>query len=157
MNQSSVICINGIAAWVLEKEEGYEVFCGYFQKLYEIAADTKLRDFQYRLFLSKIFPNTVLFKWGKVDSPTCDWCDDMQSIIHLLIECEAVTPIWEFVSGLLEIENISKEQIIFNCYEKRTNDVKNFIILITKQFIYQQKCLQKKPSTNSLLREIYFH
>ena len=55
-------------------------FFKLFRKIEITTSWVKLRDFQYRLLLGKIFVNDVLYKWKIKNSAECDWCDiDVQS------------------------------------------------------------------------------
>ena len=42
-----------------------------FQNIKLITRESKLRSFQYRLLLYKVFVNDVLHKWGKVPTNEC--------------------------------------------------------------------------------------
>ena len=67
-----------------------------FSYLYCYTSNTKLRGFQYRLLLHKIPLNDELYRWGKVDTPKCDFCkianDDY---VHRFIQCNKIKPIIE--------------------------------------------------------------
>ena len=55
-------------------------FCSLFRALYCITKDTKLRDFQYRQLLHKIYCNDTLFKWKICRSEKCDYCKEKQTL-----------------------------------------------------------------------------
>ena len=75
-----------------------------FVRLYKITAITKLREFQYRLLLNKIFCNDVLFRWKLVYSPNCEICNDnhKQDTIHLLIKCKKAQVLWKEMKNILQ-------------------------------------------------------
>ena len=51
----------------------------------------------------------------------------------------------------------SDKAIIMNRVHKNVKHIVNFITIITKQFIFQQKCLQVIPWYGNLHREIAFY
>ena len=54
--------------------------------------NVKLRNFQYRLLLNKIFVNDTLCKWKIKANDTCEICNrDKQTIVHLLTHCQNAT------------------------------------------------------------------
>ena len=135
-------------------------FIALFKKIYKCTKMVKLQDFQYRLLLNKIYANETLYRWGKVDSTICNFCDkEIQTVLHMLCECETVTKVWEYIHNelLLNTDNVfSKEKIIFNTVNESNKHVANLLTLLSKQYIYQCKCLDKKPTTQGLLAEVTF-
>ena len=126
-----------------------------FKNLYKITDEVKMRNFQYRLLLGKVFTNTILNKWGKVPSPNCEQCgkDKIQDIKHLLWDCELSKKLWEY------LQNTGKNPewvwsfiaIMTNKVYGTVNSGINKIVLFTKYFIFQHKCLQEKFTTNKWL------
>ena len=43
----------------------------------------KYQDFQYRLLLCKIVSNKELHEWGIIPQPTCAYCNEADSIVHM--------------------------------------------------------------------------
>ena len=139
----------------LDRERYYHAFL----RLYKITNIVKLRNFRYRLLLNKIFVNDILFKWKITPNALCDWCSSKQSIVHLLMKCDFVQPLWTYVQQICQDKNCcwSDDHIILNdCYPVVRNAI-NIVTLITKYFIFQQKCLGNKPTKNGLIKEILFN
>ena len=42
---------------------------------FKATLDTKLREFQYKILNRILYTNKMLFKFKKVDSPLCDFCE----------------------------------------------------------------------------------
>ena len=123
---------------------------------------TKLQNFQYQLLLGKFFTNTVLFKWKIVQSNNCEICQKMQeqTIIHLLITCVYSEKIWNFVKMLCQDACLdwTNPCIMANTVHPKATHIVNCITLAVKFFIFQQKCLNEKPTVEKLhiyLKEIY--
>ena len=119
-----------------------------FKDLYKITDNVKLRNFQYRLLLGKIFSNDILYKWKIVESPNYDRCrlSIKQSTRHLLYECKETQKTWDFVKNLFETQSREVEwtmdKILRNNVHAKPNHIMNLIVLITKQYIHKQKCLE---------------
>ena len=75
----------------------------FFTRIYRITDIVKLRNFQYRLMLNKIFTNDILCKWNITATSVCDMCDsgDVQGIHHLLMTCDYAQKVWVFVKTIL--------------------------------------------------------
>ena len=53
----------------------------------KVTISTKLRDFQYRLLHKKIPTNKELCWWKIKSYDMCPWCQELDSIKHMLFEC----------------------------------------------------------------------
>ena len=117
------------------------------KQIFSITNIPKYRSFQYRLLQRGLITNIQLQQWGIKPSPNCTFCRiSPETIQHLLSECQIVQEIWQKVANLLrqkygysdiKLDTIS---IIQNSIVPGTNNVGNFICLITKQYIYRKKC-----------------
>ena len=66
--------------------------------------------------------------------------------MHLLFSCKTVKLTWEFIQGIVDIPiKLDEKNIVLNRCTEQTNDAINFIVLLTKYLIFQQKCFGKKP------------
>ena len=131
-----------------------------FKHIYSLTNIDKLRNFQFRLLHNKIFCNDVLFHWKKVDMQRCDFCTEpKQTVMHLLWHCDIAQRIWKEVMYKIT-ENtkisiqLSTRNILYNRIHKNANGVINFIVLITKHFIFRSKCQNVKPTSENLYKEI---
>ena len=121
---------------------------------------TKLRFFQYRLMNNYLITNCRMSKWSKNVSPLCTFCQkEDETVIHLLCLCPMVKKLWEALKRWLYYFCFlpfaqSDYEILFNQYKDSFPDMVNVIILITKQYIYAQRCLNNKLNFNSLLHKI---
>ena len=138
-------------------EDSYTEFCRHFQKLYKITQVTKLRNFQYRLLLGKVFTNDILYKWKIKDSTKCEWCEEPQTLTHLLINCKTTKKIWNVIQDLLGVTKLTERDIIFNCYATKQNDIRNLIILVVKYHLFQCKCLNCVLNVNSVMKELSYY
>ena len=158
MQQQSVADLAGYCSkWTRITNQKIEIeeYYSYFARIYHIKEIVKFRDFQYRLLLGKIFTNEILYKWKLVNSPQCDWCEKTQTIDHLLYECQVTCEIWETIQEcIMSKRKLTKYEILSNVVNANKKHIDNFVVLITKQFIFQCKCLNKRPTSSEVLYNI---
>lgn len=141
-----------------------ENFCKLFKNMYTLTISTKLRDFQYRLLTGILVTNKLLYLWKITDTQLCTFCrNSVEDEIHLFCECRIVKPIWQQLKSyiqhnqkthVLETLNWSPVNIIFNTVHPKSSSVINFLVLITKQYIYRLRCMSARPTPNAVCLEI---
>ena len=113
---------------------------------------TKLRYFEYKVLQRILVTNILRYKWGKVDTPNCTFCQaNPENITHLLWECQIVSRFWqEFRLWIFETFNVSinlnKTKIILNTFKGPNEWLINAVVLMAKQYICSKKCLQEELS-----------
>ena len=134
-----------------------------FRNIKSLTTITKFKDFQYRLLANVIHTNNRLYYWNKVDSKICEFCKlEVQTPLHLLVTCRKTQDIWEKVQVFLTTcttiamheLNFQKENLILNSVHPNPGNIVNFIVLITKQFIFACKCRQTPYAFCNLLLKI---
>ena len=69
--------------------------------------DTKLREFQYKILNRILYTNKMLFKFKKVDSPLCGFCEkELETIQRLFFHCTKVCMFWDELKVVLNSLNI---------------------------------------------------
>ena len=138
----------------LKREVSMKELCDCFNAIYKISNVIKMRSFQYRLLQRSVVTNTILKKWKILDTDLCSFCGrESETLIHLLVMCTEVSKLWIDMERFMM--NYSDDEIQFNVdavllnkfIQNRAGHVKNTIGLITKQYIYRQRCLHKKLSS----------
>ena len=76
-----------------------------------------------------------------------------------MVSCPIVSKLWQDVREYAEKEyqkelELSPVNIISNVITQPKSHVLNFICLVTKQYIYSQRCLKKMPLFNILVNII---
>lgn len=145
---------------MLHCELEQEHFQSFFANIYKVTIATKFRSFQYNLLTHAIVTNHMLFLWKKKENDNCTFCNlRVENITHLFFECIHVQALWKQVfnwiqsinkSPTIEI-NTALDAVIFNDVVNNPYHVFNFIVLITKQFIYRTRCLNTRLSFKDLL------
>ena len=123
--------------------------------------DTKLRNFQFK-FLHRIIPtNKSLFKYKLVNSNICDICNmNIDSIKHLFWECPHVQHFWnELKNYLNELNidiNLNYKLVSLGLIDSTSNiNVKNFIFILAKYFIFCNKCNKCIPKFVAFKQYLY--
>jgi len=107
--------------------------------------DTFIQSLQYKILHRYFNCKYNLNVWGISENPCCDYCENIDTIVHFLYECEIVNVFWKSVQKwFYSITDVnipfSVTEVIFGTLEKTNiSYVRNFIILQGKRFIYEKK------------------
>ena len=129
--------------------------------LYRVTNIPKYRSFQYRLLQRALITNVQLYKWKIVESPLCSFCGEYdETTIHMLWECKEVYPLWQRVVQFIKDNygldvNIDLQKIIFNRIHPKIGSIANLICVITKQYIYKQRCCRNTINLSTLKSVIF--
>ena len=112
-------------------EEEYNAV--WFDKIKQIK-DKKIAETNYKI-LHHILPcNQNLKRWKIKTVNTCDICNEIQDIAHLLFYCKYAKKIWKEAESILNIE-LSIENVIFGI---DMSWVLNTVISLLCYFIYKE-------------------
>ena len=120
-------------------------------RIYKTTYITKLRDFQYRLMIGKIFTNYMLSKWKVVETDICNLCNtDVQTVPHLFLTCPSVQLLWKKIQCFFLK---SDDELCWNADSCLSNSIHpspkhlaNFLALMVKQYIFACKCKNDRPN-----------
>ena len=116
--------------------------------------DIRLQNFQYKCLMRIIPTNKYLLKCKIGETALCEFCTmEIETINHLFGECNYVQHFWANLATFLLRYNItmhfSLKYVTFGITERAhciETQVKNFIILLGKYFIFKNKCLKTQPT-----------
>jgi hypothetical protein len=112
-------------------------FCEIYKNLVCNIKDKKIAEFNFKC-LHRILPyNKNLFAWGLVNSNKCPWCDETETLEHLLFTCNSLKTLWEKFTFVFKI-NFSIESLLFTSY---SNDL-NWMLSLFKYIIFKRKILK---------------
>ena len=124
--------------------------------IYRITNVPKYRSFQYRLLQRGLVTNIQLHHWQLLDTNMCTLCGKQkESLIHLFYECEKTQILWKQITLWMKEKykvtfQLNATTVIMNRIVKKAGHVVNFICLITKQYIYRQRCLKEEINFQGL-------
>ncbi len=137
-----------------------------YSNIYMSTICTKFRDFQFRLLHRTLVTNKKLVIMKLSTNKKCTFCNiDTETIEHILYECQCCQLIWERLFNLVSQKtglNIvsTKANVFFGIPLENNVPVKqaiNTCLIISKQYIYACRCLNKIPNFHELLERIKFY
>ena len=141
--------------------EGLGQFGTKHAEIYRVTNMSKLRSFQYRLLQRGLVTNIHLHQWGVIPDNLCSYCKEQpETLTHLFADCKESLKLWrnleKHIQERFNISNLTltRKSIILNEIDQSRFSVINFLCLITKQFIYRQRCLGKSIDFPILKAEI---
>lgn len=135
----------------------------FFKICFKTSTDTSIQWLQYRI-LHRILPtNHYLKKINVISYDVCGFCkENVETIEHVFMTCSEILPIWNNLSMYIyrktsnrvgfNVNNVLFGELPFSGYNK----VVNFIILYSKQFIFNCSKQNKKPDITGLLHHLLF-
>ena len=153
MGEDAIMIHSKYVKWMQELGggfcEGLLDFAKKHRDIYAVTNVPKYRSFQYRLLQRGIVTNIQLKKWGMRDTDLCSFCgEEKETLLHLFCTCSQVRQLWSNVYEYIQerfgvnIQDCEPKDIILNGLIPRSKDVINFLCLVTKQYIYRQRCSQ---------------
>ena len=112
---------------------------------------------QYELLHRRIVHNKLLFKMGLSTTPNCLFCDNLETIEHIYVECPNSVRLWHDTENWVKGLNyphfkISDNEKIFG--EKHNDKLKHIIILSIKDVIYQKRKIGNIMYLSDVKRQI---
>ena len=165
--QDDVLLVhNKYLKWIQDLGTNFcEGLCDYGKEhmiIYSVTNIPKYRSFQYRILQRGVVTRIHLYQWKIVSSPECTFCHNSpETLVHLFFECPFVQQIWRDMTSYIEERfgseirvDLNARNVILNRIVTKKYHVVNFICLITKYYIYSQKCLQKSISFQGVKSQI---
>lgn len=124
-------------------------------------SNTKLHWFQYRIIHRILATNDFLLKLSVREDNLCTFCGLLpEKIEHLFWHCHVVTEFWETVERwVLQkgqfLLNINKQSAIFGkIYNLLSNKAINYILIVTRFYIYKCRIGNKQLNLQAWKNEI---
>ena len=164
INGNHHLLINKLKKWTEELgEELWEDTSQYAASINstnKITNVPKYRSFQYRTMHRALVTNIHLNMWNMTTTNMCQLCNTQkETTIHMLFECEKVYPLWlQLKAYILDTYqcniSLNKSSVIQNTVGPTKYHLSNLLCLVTKQFIYRQRCLKNTLHFPQLKSEI---
>ena len=111
--------------------------------------NANIRYFQYQILHRSLITNRTLYQFQLLDHETCDQCNEIETIGHLIYECNPIRNLWTEVLNWLSRRTGKRIEI---CLEnvlmgnKKYNYCINYVMIVTKNEIYKQRWINRTPS-----------
>ena len=136
-------------------------------QIYKIPAkscsNTKLHWFQYRILHRILATNDLLLKCGIKQDNLCTFCQRVpEKIEHLFWYCNIVMEFWENIENWIYeknqyLANIDKKRAIFGiCNQNEFNKPINYILILTRFYIYKCRINNKELNIATWVKEMKF-
>ena len=163
VNSTNVVKVNLAKEWnrkvnslALEEEDVQKIIIG----IDRVTNQSKLRSFQLRLMHRAIVFKDKLFRWKITENNLCCACKkEKESMEHYFWFCPEAQKFWSQVDKLIkdkvqDVYTYDIFSILFNQIHEKDNHIANFIVLVTKQYMYASKCQKKEYKIQELKYKI---
>ena len=98
----------------------------------------------YQINKNSLFTNYRVNKFIPNMSPLCSYCKiKNETVSELFINCEMISDLWtKLYDWFLKINiksSVNKNDLLFGITEESYDSINNYIIMITKQYIWKNK------------------
>ena len=136
----------------LDNPEGMDWEFSYMLPL-RCKLNANIRYFQYQILNRSLITNRKLCQFQILDNENCDHCGEVETICHLLLECNRVQILWTKISKWLSSRtgkkiDLSIENILLG--NNNLNYITNYVIIVTKNEIYRRKWKNNIPSLHDI-------
>ena len=107
-----------------------------------VTLDTNLRMFQYKLLNNVLYLNNMLFRFKKVDSPLCSYCNEEEETpLQLFHSCLKTKQLWnklrQYFSQFRNIPHSTPQSSLLGIFDNsQHSELINHLLLIFKFYIY---------------------
>ena len=141
---------NKYVKWTQEMGQEFSEDIYNFGKLhlemYRTTNIAKYRSLQYRILQRGLVTNIQLKKWSIMATDLCTYCTEAaETVVHLFTQCRITCELWNALTiflgdtqGKLDLGPVA---IITNRIHPKAGHIANFLCLLTKYYIYSQRCL----------------
>ena len=123
--------------------------------------DSHTRIFQYQILNNILYLNDRLFKMNLVESEMCSFCKgEKETVEHLFLNCRIAKTLWTNICNLCK-ETMSFPVLLFKniicgfTESLEQNICQNFVLLLFKKFLYQQRSRQSEANIKSFSNSIH--
>ena len=123
--------------------------------------DSHTRIFQYKILNNILYLNDRLFKMNLVESEMCSFCKgEKETVEHLFLNCRIAKTLWANICNLcketMSFPVLTFKNIICGFTESSEQNIcQNFILLLFKKFLYQQRSRQSGANIKSFSNSIH--
>ena len=125
----------------------------YIQNIVDIK-DSKLSEFKYNILNNLIPCNSILYKWKRADTDKCSYCDQVETVTHMLYKCSRVNDLWKKIGSSLKLDIQWKHLVLGLQFDNECGYSNNLILVITLCTLYKFWYINKNNPNTSFSRFI---
>ena len=142
-----------LASYTLQRLGVDEMMISAIYKLpFRITRETKLSIFKYEIIHNILLCRNLLYKMNISESPLCQFCNEVESLLHTLVNCPNIQDYWNSVllwwnNQNNDIYNFDELGIMYG-YDPGSSSsyIFNYYILLSKRHVFLQKYDHKLPN-----------
>ena len=117
----------------------------------------RIKFFNYQVLHRSLATNKKLYVFGIADNNLCDKCGEIETITHLLCECNLITDLWQDIEqwmtiNLRETIQLTNESILLG--DNTISIIANYIIIVTKHEIFKSKWTKKDLTVKDIVKRL---
>ena len=119
--------------------------------------NARIKYFQYQINHRSLITNKKLFQFELIDHEECDKCNEVETIQHLLVECDTLTNLWDNVHRWLRervIRRLITDTVSIILGNEENKHLANYIIIVVKHEIYKGKWKDHIPTLIDIKRTL---
>ena len=119
---------------------------------FRITRETKLSIFQFKIIHNILPCRNLLYKMNISESPLCEFCNELETLSHMLVNCSRIRDFWNSVLFRWNSQNDDNynfdELGIMYGYNPGSSGsyIFNYYILLSKRHVFLQKYEHKLPN-----------
>ena len=119
---------------------------------FRITRETKLSIFQFKIIHNILPCRNLLYKMNISESPLCEFCNELETLSHMLVNCSRIRDFWNSVLFRWNSQNNDNynfdELGIMYGYNPGSSGsyIFNYYILLSKRHVFLQKYEHKLPN-----------
>ena len=131
----------------------------------EIRFENKIKWLQYQVVRNSLYTNYKVNKFNPHVSPLCTFCSHTENppknelVSHIFWECLYINHFWIELAGWLGTLglqlNMSRNTALFGVHEKCITSIENYLILVSKYYIWKTKFTNKEVSLNLFKKYLF--
>ena len=144
--------------WREELNDTDEIDWPYYYSLpFNCRLNARIRYFQYQIIHRSLISNRKLYQLNLIEHEHCDRCNEVETIQHLLLECETLENLWNDVKRWIR-EKVKRRfhsdtvSVILGNEENKYSA--NYIIIVVKHEIYKGKWKKHIPTLIDIKRTL---
>ena len=123
-------------------------WCDVYKEQVWNLTDKKLAEFNYKLICNIVTTRSQISRWNQDINENCTFCNEKQTIRHLIFDCVRVQNLWTLIGSILKLNITYKHLIIGDRTENEYIRCRNLVISYAKYAIYKFWILSENKKLN---------
>ena len=140
--------------WIEEYNNAINIDWAFSYALpFKCRLNARVKYFQYQVVHRTLITNKKLYQFNLLDHNTCDNCNEIETIRHLLFECNSVKKLWRDIGKWIKDRiksKINTDTFFILLGHPKHKYLVNYIIIVVKHEIFKGKWNNHIPNLNEI-------